>query len=507
MPRSQPAVSIGLPVYNGASGIREALESLLAQDFSDFELIVSDNASTDATESICHDFAARDPRVCYVRHAENHGSVWNFEFVARQARAEFFMWAAHDDSWHPSYIRRCLDELRAHPTAILCCSEINFIDSAGKPLPAWHGYRNISTIGLPPARRLHEIFSRMGWFAWYGLMRREVTLKISLGLSVIGFDVLLLAELLLLGDFVCVEDRLFTFRIAERSTGDYAQIMRLVSAPTSTPYSDLAASIIATVYSSPLSPFTPREKAEILADALITLARWNQPWRAAITAELIAPGATLTDAQFASLLLHVLSRAVPLAAVRENPLVEFLQRAAITADFAATHQILALAENLPASLPALPSVPRFTNEKSSRDAALARGARFFELGRFPDALREFDAALRDPSPADPSELSDAWCDWATIQLASSNAGEAERGFRHALWLDSNNGQAGTKLGLLLAGVGRTGEAIPILELALTLTGGAEGTAVSQALAACRDPATRPPIAASAPPTVKPIPTK
>lgn len=92
-----PQVSIGMPVYNGATFIREALDSLLAQSFSDFELIISDNASTDGTEIICREYAEKDERIRYVRQAENLGPTANFKFVLDEAVGEYFMWAAHDD--------------------------------------------------------------------------------------------------------------------------------------------------------------------------------------------------------------------------------------------------------------------------------------------------------------------------------------------------------------------------------------------------------------------------
>jgi len=92
-----PAVSIGMPVYNGEAYIREALDSLLGQTFIDFELIISDNASTDGTEIICRGYASGDSRIRYVRQDRNVGAVGNFEFVLNEARGEYFMWAAHDD--------------------------------------------------------------------------------------------------------------------------------------------------------------------------------------------------------------------------------------------------------------------------------------------------------------------------------------------------------------------------------------------------------------------------
>lgn len=100
-----PRVSIGMPVYNGKNHIREALDSLLAQTFSDFELIISDNASTDGTGAICREYVSRDPRIRYVRQAENKGAVANFKAVLDEAQCKYFMWAAHDDEWGCSYLR------------------------------------------------------------------------------------------------------------------------------------------------------------------------------------------------------------------------------------------------------------------------------------------------------------------------------------------------------------------------------------------------------------------
>jgi glycosyltransferase involved in cell wall biosynthesis len=93
---SNPSVSIGLPVYNGAGTIGQAIISLLAQTFADFELIISDNASTDATEEICRDFARRDGRIRYVRQPQNRGPIATFAFVLAEARAPLYMWAVAD---------------------------------------------------------------------------------------------------------------------------------------------------------------------------------------------------------------------------------------------------------------------------------------------------------------------------------------------------------------------------------------------------------------------------
>ncbi len=100
----RPKVSIGLPVYNGESFLDEALSSLRGQTFKDFELIISDNASTDSTADIIARHAAVDSRIKYVRQPENIGASENFLFVLSKARAELFMWAAHDDVWEENWL-------------------------------------------------------------------------------------------------------------------------------------------------------------------------------------------------------------------------------------------------------------------------------------------------------------------------------------------------------------------------------------------------------------------
>ena len=107
-----PQVSIGMPVYNGESLIREALDSLLAQNFTDFELIISDNASTDGTEAICQEYTANDTRIRYVRQAENRGATANFQFVLDEAVGEYFMWAGDDDYWEKDHLTKCLNYLK-----------------------------------------------------------------------------------------------------------------------------------------------------------------------------------------------------------------------------------------------------------------------------------------------------------------------------------------------------------------------------------------------------------
>jgi len=114
---NKPLVSIGMPAYNGEQYIRKALDSLLAQDYENFELIISDNASTDSTLQICRAYAARDNRISIHVHTHNVGGLANFKTVLEQASGKYFMWAAVDDCWLPDFIEVLVKELEAHPEA------------------------------------------------------------------------------------------------------------------------------------------------------------------------------------------------------------------------------------------------------------------------------------------------------------------------------------------------------------------------------------------------------
>lgn len=112
-------VSIGMPVYNGERYIVEALDSLLAQDYENFELIISDNASTDRTQGICLEYTSRDKRIRYYRNETNMGALWNFNRVFELSSGEYFMWASHDDLWRPHFISELVGLLEATPSAVL----------------------------------------------------------------------------------------------------------------------------------------------------------------------------------------------------------------------------------------------------------------------------------------------------------------------------------------------------------------------------------------------------
>ncbi|HTW24894.1 MAG TPA: glycosyltransferase family 2 protein [Candidatus Baltobacteraceae bacterium] len=324
MNATPPLVSIGIPVYNGERYLAGALESLLAQDHHEFELIISDNASGDRTADICWEFQKRDSRIRYIRRPQNQGATWNFASVVHEANGPYFMWAAYDDLRAPSFLRKCIEKLDRHPDAVLCCTEINFIDADGQPNREWSakGFQNIDTEGMSPAQRIHPLIRFCGWFAIHGLMRLEHTKKLSLGLSVQGWDVIFMMELLTIGNFVKVREPLFSYRIArKKTTADYQEEMNSAgkaTPATTTPCTDLAVNLIRVLYGS---AFSEADKAAIFADFIHTITASNEYWREQITAELFGASVRLDDSGFAEALNLVLSRAVPSESFRNNPLL------------------------------------------------------------------------------------------------------------------------------------------------------------------------------------------
>jgi len=170
-----PPVAIGLPVYNGAAFLDEAMASLCAQDFADLRIVVSDNASTDATPDILAAWAARDSRIELHRQRENLGMIGNFAFVRQAADARWFMLAAHDDRWSPNFVSALHDAARREPGCRLCVPQVvkTTIDGAEDlrfAVPA----SLLAARGL--ARRMALLrWAQSGWI--YGLVEREALLR------------------------------------------------------------------------------------------------------------------------------------------------------------------------------------------------------------------------------------------------------------------------------------------------------------------------------------------
>jgi len=132
MKENQPLkVTIGLPVFNGEKYIQKRIDSILNQTFSDFEVIISDNASTDKTQKICQDYTKNDSRIRYVRHEKSIGGWENFQFLINNVESKYFVWAAVDDYWLPEFLEKNLDVLESKKY-VGSISKISYIDSKSK---------------------------------------------------------------------------------------------------------------------------------------------------------------------------------------------------------------------------------------------------------------------------------------------------------------------------------------------------------------------------------------
>jgi glycosyltransferase involved in cell wall biosynthesis len=202
-------VSLAMPIYNGEQYVEETMRSILAQDFADFELIITDNASTDRTEEICRGFAARDSRIRYVRNEQNLGASANYNLGLSLSTGEFFKWCACDDLISSNCIGALVSALERDPEAIGAFPKTECIDErgtviplVGKPLP--------DRRGLTPAQRfMRGVLEGGTMFEIFGLFRRDVLYKTMLHLPYYGSDRALMAEVALLGEFVRVPEATF----------------------------------------------------------------------------------------------------------------------------------------------------------------------------------------------------------------------------------------------------------------------------------------------------------
>ena len=285
-----PKVSIGLPVYNGEKFVTGAIESLLKQSHSNIELLISDNFSTDGTASLCRAAAWRDSRVSFNQNLRNIGAAGNFCRVFESATGKYFMWAAHDDLWQPDFVSKCVAALEAFPSVVLCASDVRFIDQLGQPVSerglrvVGGKYNRLNTFKRDLRRRVSELTRELNWYAVYGVIRTEALKKTGLFTGNYGSDVILLMELLLQGETLILPERLFHYRIQQKSAADQLRDITgdSVSVKKTTPYTDLARSLLGVIENANLSDVV---KAELTDDLLANVSRKNRRWQKLIVKE------------------------------------------------------------------------------------------------------------------------------------------------------------------------------------------------------------------------------
>jgi glycosyltransferase involved in cell wall biosynthesis len=229
-----PRVAVGIPVFNGEDYLPQAIESILAQTFTDFDLLISDNASTDATEEICRRYARLDGRVRFVRQPRNIGAARNFNWlVENSGDTDFFKWAAHDDFLAPGFLAACVAALDVDPSVVVAMPATVLVDEHGSPLPfspdrggmidssgmCWPAMpeRNSDVASVDPVARFVAIVMHTNLnVECFGLIRRSALRRISPLGNFLASDKIQLVELSQRGRFWQGSDPLFFRRCHAR---------------------------------------------------------------------------------------------------------------------------------------------------------------------------------------------------------------------------------------------------------------------------------------------------
>ena len=285
-----PRLSVGVPVYNGEEYLAQALDSLLAQTYTDFELIVSDNASTDGTEEICRERAAADPRVRYVRQPRNISMAPNHNVLVQLARGELFKWGSHDDVYASTLLEKCVAALDREPDAVLAHSYTAIIER-GDPNVARPLVYPLTSSSPHPSERFRSLLYDNGGDDDYGVIRLDALRRVRLYGSHYRADRTLVAELALHGRFVQVPEYLYFRRddlgesAEKRNTRAQSAVWESRRAnrwrhPKARLYAEYVWSYVSMVARAPLSPGERRRcyghLAAWFADrALPGTARWT----------------------------------------------------------------------------------------------------------------------------------------------------------------------------------------------------------------------------------------
>jgi glycosyltransferase involved in cell wall biosynthesis len=277
-----PRLSVGLPVYNGEKYLAESLDDLLGQSYEDFELIISDNDSTDGTSDICLQYAKEDSRIRYVRRLRNVGAIPNHTYVFNQSHGELFKWVSADDRYARDLFQSCVDALDEYPDVVLAHSWTGAIDRTGAVTQA-HQYPLATDSPRAPVRFRSMLFGTGDDYGviraddQYGVMRADVLRRVAPQGSYYHSDRTLMTEVALHGPFHQVPDWLY-FRRDHSDRPQYAHPSVRASCthmdprradplrhPTVRLYGEYVWAYVAAIWRAPLSSADRRECLRHLA--------------------------------------------------------------------------------------------------------------------------------------------------------------------------------------------------------------------------------------------------
>lgn len=194
-----PKATIGIPTYKRADRLPRCLQSVVAQDYPNLEIVISDNASPDATKDVCAGFARTDPRIRYMRQDSNIGSTANFNAVLAAATGEFFMWLSDDDWLAPNYVSTCMKAFRDDPRIALAAGQVEFPEEVEPRLkyPVPRNYQQSDR----QARVLDYFWNVRDNSINCGFYRREQLAKVGM-INTLAGDWLSVAQIATLGTMV-----------------------------------------------------------------------------------------------------------------------------------------------------------------------------------------------------------------------------------------------------------------------------------------------------------------
>lgn len=278
-----PRLSIGLPVYNGENYLAQSLDALLGQSYEDFELIISDNASTDGTADICRRYGKQDSRIRYIRQSRNIGLSPNHNFVFQRSRGDLFKWAAADDLYARDLLEHCVDALDEYQEVVLAHSWTATIDSAGKVTESLEYPLRTDSLRAPERFR-SCLFGKTGACDQYGVIRADVLRQVTPLGSYHHSDVIMVSQIALRGLFHQIPDWLYFRRDhpdraylahptvrARCATMDPARANRLLH-PTARLLAEYIWGYVAAIRGAPISPADRRQCYRHLAQWMLSWA-------------------------------------------------------------------------------------------------------------------------------------------------------------------------------------------------------------------------------------------
>ena len=212
---SNSKISVGIPVYNGEKFIRKCIESVLQQTDRNFELIISDNASTDLTPDICKEFLNMDDRISFIRQNKNMGQNWNYNFLLEKAVGEYFVWVAADTFLLPEFLEKNIAVLESQDKAVGCISKIKiahaYVDKfkTEKEILEKIGlaYRPFDTLPITGnyMERIRKYLKHFPWEMFYAVYRTKLLRESFVHDFFVGSDASLVLSVLKHGEIQVVD--------------------------------------------------------------------------------------------------------------------------------------------------------------------------------------------------------------------------------------------------------------------------------------------------------------